>query len=190
MIRINLLPVRDLQKKERIRDQLLITALALVIVLLGCGGLYAFTMMKINSEKTAIETTEKEIRSLQKTLGKIAEFKKLQKELEGKLNVLQKLKENKSGPARMLDELSTAVNDKLWLISFAESNGVINIEGVGLNEQSVASFLQRLEASPYYQNVELSVTEQSSGRGMKLQKFKASCRIQEPPATLPLSSSK
>jgi type IV pilus assembly protein PilN len=146
--------------------------------------------MEISSEKAAIQKTESEINSLQKTLGKIAEFKKLQKELEGKLQVLQQLEQNKSGPARMLDELSTAINDKLWLISFTESHGKINIEGVGLNEQSVASFLQRLEASPNFQHVELSVTELSRGKNMKLQKFKATCEVQEHPVTVPASSSK
>ena len=190
MIRINLLPVRDLQKKEKIRDQLLIAALALVVVLLGCGGLYAFASMKISAEKNAIQTAENEIRNLQKTLGKIAEFKKLQKELEGKLGVLQKLKENKSGPARMLDELASSVNDKVWLISFVENNGAISIDGVGLNEQSVASFLQRLEASPNFRNVELSVTELTSGKGMRVQKFKATCRVQEATPIAQTASSK
>jgi len=182
MIRINLLPVRDLQKKEKIRDQLIGAVLALALVLLACGGLYAHATMKINSEKNTIQAAESEIRSLQKTLGKITEFRKFEKELREKLDVLEKLKENKSGPARMLEELSGATNDKMWLVSFTESNGGVSVEGVGLNEQSVASFLQRLEASPFFKNVELSVTELSSGKGLKLQKFKASCRIQEPSA--------
>jgi type IV pilus assembly protein PilN len=146
--------------------------------------------MEISSEKAAIQKTEGEIKNLQKTLGKITEFKKLQKELEDKLHILQQLEENKSGPARMLVELSTAINDKLWLTAFTESHGKINIEGVGLNEQSVASFLQRLEASSSFQNVELSVTELSRGKNMKLQKFKATCEVQEHPVTVQASSSK
>lgn len=182
MIRINLLPVRDLQKKEKIRNQLIAAVLAVGGVLLGCGGLYAYTSMNISAEKTAIQAADNEIKSLQKTLGKIAEFKNLQQELQAKLDVLKKLKENKSGPARLLDELAKAVPDKVWLTSFSESGSVYQMEGFGLNEQSVASFLQRLEASPVFKNVELTVTEQSSGKGrdgkgLKLQKFKATCKV-------------
>lgn len=178
MIRINLLPVRDLQKKEKIRDQIVVAALALGVVLLACGGLYAAAMMKIGSEKSDIKVIQTELDSLKVKLGKVAEFKKFQKELQDKLEVLKKLKEDKSGPARMLDELSKAMPEKVWLTAFNENDGSIHIEGVSLNEQDVASFLQRMEASPLFMNVELSVTEQSSGKGLKLQKFKASCKVE------------
>jgi type IV pilus assembly protein PilN len=180
MIYINLLPVRDVQKKEKLRYQILVAALSLGVVLLGCGGLYASVALKINSQKKSISQTQNEIKKLKKVIGEVKHFKKLQKELQGKLDVLQTLKESKSGPVHMLDELARAIPDKLWLTSFKESKGKITMGGIGLNEQVVAQFLQKLELSPYYKKVELSITEQKKNKQLKTQKFKVTCQSDSP----------
>jgi type IV pilus assembly protein PilN len=180
MIYINLLPLRDAQKKVRLRNQILVSVLSLAVVLMTCAGLYTSVSWKISDEKAAIARTRQEIRKLRKVIGEVRHFKDLQKELQGKLDVLAQLKESKFGPVHMLDELVRAVPDKLWLTSFKEQDGKINIDGVGLNEQAVAQFLLKLETSPYYQNVDLSITEQKSSQGLKSQKFKVSCNTESP----------
>jgi type IV pilus assembly protein PilN len=180
MIYINLLPVRDVQKKERLRNQVLVAALSLGVVLLGCGGIYTSVALKISSKKESIVRTQKEIKKLKKVIGEVRHFKKLKKELQGKLDVLAKLKESKSGPVHMLDELVRATPKKLWLTSFKESKGSITMNGIGLNEQAVAQFLQKLEMSPYYKKVELSITEQKKNKQLKIQKFKVTCQSENP----------
>ncbi|APG28921.1 hypothetical protein A7E78_14460 [Syntrophotalea acetylenivorans] len=180
MIRINLLPVRAAQKKARLQGQLIVLALVLALTSLVCGGLYTSVAVKISSEKKEITEIQKEINRLKKTLGEVAHFKELQKEFQGKLDVLAALKEKKTGPVHLLDELSRVLPDKLWLSSFKESKGAISIKGVGLNEATVARFMRDLETSPYYRQVVLKVTEQTKQGGMKLQKFEVSCLAETP----------
>ncbi|BCR04680.1 type IV pilus assembly protein PilN [Desulfuromonas versatilis] len=181
MIRINLLPVRAAQKKEQLKGQLVILTLALIAVAVGCGGVYASLAGRVNDEKAAIAQKEAEINQLRKAIGEVAHFKKLQAELRGKLDVLDQLKAGKSGPVHLLDELSSALPDKLWILSFKESGGAVSLTGVGLNEETVAQFLRNLEASPYYQKVELQVVEQMVQSGLKMQKFNVNCRVEAPP---------
>lgn len=181
MIRINLLPVKAAQKKEMLRGQLIILLLAVVVVLAGCIGVYASLLGKIEEEKAEIAKIENEINSLRKKIGEVGRIKKLQKELQGKLDVLGKIKEGQTGPVHLLDELRNALPDKLWITAFKESGGNISLQGVGLNEPTVAQFLQNLESSPYYQNVELKVIEQIPASGRKLQRFDVTCRAQTPP---------
>lgn len=180
MIRINLLPVRAAQKKARMQGQLILLVLSLVFVCLICGGLYTSVAVKISAEKKEIAEIDKEIMRLRKTLGEVAQFKKLQKEFQGKLDVLAKLKEKKTGPVHLLDELSRVLPEKLWLSTVKESGGGVSIKGVGLNEETVARFLRDLEASPYYQQVELKVTEQTKQGSLKLQKFDIFCQAETP----------
>jgi type IV pilus assembly protein PilN len=181
MIRINLLPVKAAQKKEMLRGQLIIVLLSVVIVLIGCGGVYAALQSRINSEKKKIDRIQTDISQLRRKIGEVSHFKKLQAELQGKLDVLDKLKEGKNGPVHLLDELSQSIPEKVWLDSFKESGGSVSVSGLGFSEESVAKFMQDLEASPYFQNVELKVIEQTSQGRLKLQKFQVSCRVQEPP---------
>lgn len=181
MIRINLLPVKAAQKKEQLRGQLVILLLCVVIAAAGCAAVYLSLTAKVSAAREENARKEAEINRLKSQIGEVGRFKKLQEELQGKLNVLEQLKEGQSGPVHLLDELSKAVPDKLWITSFKESGGAISLSGFGLNEETVAQFLRGLDASPYYQNVELQVVEQTAQGGLKLQKFDITCRVETPP---------
>lgn len=181
MIRINLLPVKAALKKEALRSQLIVLLLCVVVTAAGCASVYLSLLGKIADAAEENARKEDEISRLKSVIGEVGRFKKLQQELQGKLDVLDKLKEGQSGPVHLLDELSKAVPDKLWIVTFKESAGVVSIGGVSLNEETVAEFLRDLEASPYYKGVELQVVEQTSQGGSKLHKFDVTCRVEAPP---------
>jgi type IV pilus assembly protein PilN len=180
MIRINLLPVRAAQKKEQLRGQLVVLVLSVILVVVACAGVYLSMNLKIDGEQAAIEAKNKEIIRLRAAIGEVGRFKKLQEELRGKLEILDQLKANRSGPVRLLDELNRRVPAKLWITKFSEDSGNISISGVGLNEETVAEFMRSLEASAYYQNIVLKVTEQTKKDGIKLQRFDISAKSESP----------
>jgi type IV pilus assembly protein PilN len=180
MIRINLLPVRANQKKDKLRINIVVLVAVLLVTVAGCGVVYAALLSSISDERAAIAAKEAEIQSLKKAIGEVAQFKKLQEELRGKLEVLSKLKDAKTGPVQMLDSLGQVVPDKLWLTSFKESGGAISISGFGLNEETIAQFLRDLNDSPHFTGVELQVIEQSTQGGTRLHKFDLTCRAVRP----------
>jgi len=183
MIRINLLPVRAAQKKEKLRSHLSLLFLSIILLVAICGALYVQQMFAIDKIKQEIVTIDKKNAELQKTLGKVAGYEKKKHDLEKKLAVLKQLEEGRTGPVRLLDELSTALPplpDKVWLSKFTESGGSIALDGIGDNERSVARFMRNLDASPYYRNIELSVTQQTNIAGLKMQKFSLKCQTESP----------
>ena len=180
MIRINLLPVRAAQKKEHLRSQIVLLALSAVLMLAACAAIYVSLSVKVNGVKDDIQTKQAEVVRLKKAIGEVGRFKKLQADLRGKLDVLDQLKAKRSGPVRLLDELSNAMPDKVWIKSFSEKGGAVSISGTGLTEVNVADFLQRLEASPYYRGIELKVIEQKTEGGRKVERFSISCRTETP----------
>ncbi len=181
MIRINLLPVKAAQKKEKLRGQLVILLACVVIAAAGCGAVYLSLLNKVDTVKEENLSRENEINQLKKKIGEVGRVKKMKEELQGKLDILEKLKEGQSGPVHLLDELSGRMPDKLWINSFKSTGGAISISGFGLNEETVAEFLRDLEASPYYRNVELLVIEQATQAGLKLHKFDIAARVDSPP---------
>lgn len=185
MIRINLLPAKAAQKKEMLVGQMVVVVICLAVVLFGCFGVYYLLAGKVEAEKAEIAKKEREISRLTKAIGEVGRFKKMQEELQGKLDVLEKLKAGQTGPVHLLDELSRTVPERLWITSFKEAGGNISMNGVGFNEETVAGFLRDLENSPYYENVELKVIEQTSQGGLKLQRFDITCRAETPPEDAP-----
>ena len=180
MIRINLLPVRAAQKKEKLRAQLSVLFLCLLFVGVGCGALYVTKQMDIDGVKAEIKDIDRQNTALKKKLGEVADYEKKKKDVEQKLAVLNDLKAAKTGPVHLMDELSRALPDKVWLTDFTESGGKVSMSGIGETEMTVASFMKNLEKSPYYQGVELGVTEQKTVGGIKMQQFSLKCRTQKP----------
>lgn len=180
MIRINLLPVRAAQKKERIRSQLSVLVLSLVAVSIGCGAVYYRTMVKIGAKNAEVASVQSQISQLQKKIGEVSKYKKLQEDLKKKLGILQVLKEGRSGPVHLLDELNKVLPDKVWLTEFSVKSGGVDISGMAVDEKAVAGFMEGLERSPYYGNVELKEISQSVAKGIKLQKFSLTCKATQP----------
>lgn len=180
MIKINLLPVRESQKKEKLREQVVILAACAIFVVIGCAAAYATILTKISQKNGVISEQATNIDVLNRKIGEVEKVKKLQAELQSKLDILETLKANKTGPAHMLDELSAAIPERLWVVTFDSVAGVFNLDGIGLNEEVVATFLQQLESSPYYKNVELQSLEQATVNENKLQKFKIVAREEAP----------
>ena len=182
MIRINLLPVRAAQKKERLRSQIVILVLTVVFVVIVCVVADLSISSKIESVQADIQRKNAEIAQLKKVIGEVDRYKNLKATLQSKLDVLDQLKANRSGPVRLLDELSIAIPDKVWIDSFKEDGaGNISITGTGMNEETVADFLQRLESSPYYQGIELVVIQKKIIAGRETESFAINCKVETAP---------
>jgi type IV pilus assembly protein PilN len=181
MIKINLLPVRESQRKEKLREQVVVLIAAAIFVVVGCAAAYMTIQTKISAKNMEIAEQNSMVEQLKKQIGEVEKVKKLQAELQSKLDILGKLKANKTGPAHMLDELSVATPEKVWIESFDSVAGVVNLNGLGVNEEIVAIFLQQLESSIYYKNVELQSLEQATIDGHKLQRFKVVAKEESPP---------
>lgn len=177
MIKINLLPVRATKKKETAKQQLFL----FVIVLAACIGLafllYSYEMIKIKTTANDIERSTKEIQRLKTVIGEIDNIKKLQNEVKKKLDILDRLRKEKTGPAIRLAKLSEATPEKVWLSRYVESGGNVSISGIAFNEDLIAAFMRNLQASDEFINVELLVSEQLEISGVKAKKFDIACTL-------------
>jgi type IV pilus assembly protein PilN len=177
MIKINLLPVRASKKKETAKQQLFLFVLMLIILMVSAGLIYSTQLVKIKLTNNDIARSEKELSRLKTVIGEIDNIKKLQDEVKKKLDVLNRLRKEKTGPAIRLGKLSDATPEKLWLTKYSESGTTVSIGGIAYNEDIMAQFLRNLQASDEYANVELLVSEQAEMGGVKAKKFDVSCSL-------------
>lgn len=180
MIKINLLPTRAAKRKETARQQVVILAGSLVLVLLLALGTYSFFLIRINSTKSEISKAEQELTELKAKIGKIKELEKLKAEVTKKLNVLAQLRSERKGPVNRLMAISRAVPERLWLTRYSESGTTVTLSGVAFTEDLIADFMRSLEQSPDFMNVELVVSEQVMISGMKLKKFDLRFSLEPP----------
>lgn len=176
MIRINLLPVKAAQKKEMLKGQLMVLALAMIVTVGLCGAAYMYVVGQVEDLQQKVNQRQSDISQLQKAIKEVKDFEARQKDLRAKLNVLEKLKADRTGPVYLLDELYKAIPEKLWLTKFVEGNGRAQISGIGTSEEIVALFLRNLENSSSFDNVELKVTKQIEKDKIKFQQFDLTCK--------------
>ena len=172
MIKINLLPVRASKKKETVRQQVSVTVISVVGVLVVGLSLYAMLLAQISTAKTQIQTADADLKALKTKIGTIDNIKKLQADVKKKLDVLDKLRRGKTGPAARLAALSDSVPEKVWLTKYAENGNSVAVSGFALSEDLIAVFMKNLQSTGAFTNVELQVSEQSDiAGGLKAKRF-------------------
>lgn len=168
MIKINLLPEA---RSEKVARQPLVTFGGanlnnyIVIVLLLGGLAYAgITYWRLNSTMTRLDNEvaeqQREYDKLKDIIAEVESYKKRAAELERKINVIEQLKANQLGPVRIMDEVSKALPDLVWLTNMDLRGNVLTIKGQALNENAVANFIANLNASPFFAEPSLKVMAQ------------------------------
>jgi type IV pilus assembly protein PilN len=177
MIRINLLPYRASKKKETATQQFALMGVILAVTIVVLGVAYAITLGKISTTKEEITRSETELANLKKKIGEIDNLKKLQAEVQKKLDTLSQLRKEKTGPATRLARMSDIVPEKVWLTRYQESGLNVSLSGLAYSEELIAEFMRSIQASQEFGNVELQVSEQQEVGGVKLKKFDLTCVI-------------
>ena len=178
MLRINLLPVRQLKKRAKARNQIIsaIVALCSLLVLLGFVGIL---------QKRTISTTQATIADLTKKkedygpmLAEIERLKNQKQELERKTAVINKLRTESSITVRVLDEVAKNVdNSRLWLESLSQQGPSLSLTGVALDNETVAQFMDKLKASKVIVDVNLTSSSLKVISGRSLKSFVMTCSV-------------
>jgi len=155
MIKINLLPAKAVKRDTKNREFVIISVVALVAVAAVIIFLSTAQAAKLQAREDQIVKLKSEIEELQRKVKEVDAFKAKQEKLRQKIGIIEQLRKQKTGPVRILDDLSMKVPEEVWLTSYKEEGGLLRIVGNGIDDESISQFLQKLEASPYFQGVEL-----------------------------------
>jgi type IV pilus assembly protein PilN len=177
MIKINLLLARKEKKKVGMRKEFIVLILSVVLLVM----VLVFIQWRLEKEKddtlAQISTTKKEIAYYKSLTTEVTKAKEAQKTLQEKLNIINSLRKEKAGPAKVLDELSIDKPEKIHLESVKKEGSKLGIEGIALDDETIANFMTNLRKSKLFKNVDLIVSEQVEQSKLKLKKFILSCEI-------------
>ena len=177
MIKINLLLARKEKKKVGIRKEFIVLILSIVLLVVVLGGIQYLLEREKSDILAKISETKKEIAYYKSLTTEVLKAKEAQKILQDKLNVINALRKEKGIPAKVLDELSIDKPEKIHLESVRKDGSKLGIEGIALDDETIANFMTNLRKSKLFKNVDLVVSEQVEQSKIKLKKFILSCEI-------------
>lgn len=121
----------------------LIAAVALAV--LGSGYFWWSMSAEIADTQQKIEVAKAEVAKLQVEKAKKEELERKRKSFQDQVNLIERLKAQQGGPVRMLDEISKALPDFVWLTRIEQAGATIKITGEASNNNSIADFLNNLQ---------------------------------------------
>ena len=109
MIKINLLPVRASKKNAAGRTWIVVLLVVFGVSVAGNYWWLHLTDARVDEVKDRIARDRIENKKLEGVIGQVKDLKKAKDEMKQKLGVLNKLKDGRQGPVRMMDELASII---------------------------------------------------------------------------------
>lgn len=121
----------------------------------GLGLAYVVVMgLTLLSQRSQLEEeivkARLEADRLKSIIEEVKEYEDKKASLEAKIQLINALKTNQKGPVRLMDEISKALPDLVWLTVLDVSGNQITMRGKTLSPNAVATYLENLKKSPFF----------------------------------------
>src|SRR5580698_9685092 len=165
MPRINLLPWRDEQRKERqVQFLIALGGATLVAVLLAFLGYLMFNSM-IDGQQRRNDRLRAEIKSLDKQIEEINSLEQSKQNFIARMEIIEKLQRSRPEIVHVFDEIVKTVPDGTYLTSVKQTDQKFRFDGVAQSATRVSAFMRNIEASEWLQHPELQVVATDTASG-------------------------
>jgi len=172
MIRINLLPFRAARTKENVRRQVSIFFLMIGLLVVVLFVFYGYLASNEEDEKLKAEAVKQDLIKYTQQAKEVDAINKENEMLQKKIDIINDLEKVRKEPVSLLALLTDAiVEERMWLTSFDVKDNILGINGLALDEITVADFNKRLQASPMFSDATLKILKQSEAENVKLKSF-------------------
>jgi len=162
----------DEERESKINTGAILAAVLLTVGIIGF--LYFSQSSTLNNKKRELEEKRARKAELDVVLKTITQLEKTKARLDRKVKIISELKSRQHGAVRMMDEVSKAMPDMVWLTKLNFNNNLLKIEGVALNNELIANFINSLKASHYFYNEKFDGSNRKAKGGVDIFQFKLS----------------
>jgi type IV pilus assembly protein PilN len=198
MIRINLLQA----DRERARPktssifptQRVPLVGTLLVVVAALGVLWWWWMLSSRSSQldADIAAAQRETARLKTLIQQVEDFEKQKQQLQQRVSLIEELRQGQGAPVRLLDELSRALPEMLWLSELKQApTGELTISGRCVTLTALSDFVSNLERSGFFKRpVEIvdSQVESAAAPVGEVIKFSIKAQFELPGAPQPAAA--
>jgi type IV pilus assembly protein PilN len=150
MARINLLPWREEQRRERQRNfmsmLLLSSILGIVLVFMVGTGFD----QKISHQQARNDLIGQEIRKLEVRITKIGQLERTRARLISRKQVIERLQASRSTTVELLDNLSKSIPEGVTLSTIRQQGSNLALTGTSQSNARVSAYLRELELNSLF----------------------------------------
>lgn len=183
MVKINLLPHREVKRKQKQQAFFAMLALALVAgvatVVFG-GAVIDHRIQEQNGRNAFIQA---ENAKLDKEIGEVASLKQEIQALKARQKAVEDLQSDRNQPVHLMDELVKHVPEGIFLKSFKQTEQRVSMNGIAQSNERVSEFLRNLSNNSTWLHkpelVEIRAAQGAKG-GRRTYEFTVTVNIRRP----------
>ena len=153
----------------------------LILVLLA-GSLNGFYWYRLDRDSQSLakkmQVAEQKNRELADVKARYLERQREADNYKRRVDVIDQLRANQAGPVELLNTIGDVVNgtEAVWLSTMKDMGNSIDIEGMALSNDAVASLIQNLQKTGRFTSVEIKETVQDEQvKDMQAFQFTLTC---------------
>ncbi len=159
MPRINLLPWRDEERKERkLKFGVSLGAAAIGACLTAFVG-YLMMDSMVSAQESRNAKLKEEIAELDKQIEKINSLEADKARFIARMEVIEKLQRSRPEIVHIFDEIAKQLPDGVYLTAISQNGRRLKFEGVAQSSTRVSTFMRNLDTNTYLTKPELEVVE-------------------------------
>jgi type IV pilus assembly protein PilN len=166
MPRINLLPWRDEERKERKLKFLVALGGAAVGACLVAFVGYLLMDSMVSAQEARNEKLNEEIAVLDRQIEKINSLEADKARFISRMEVIEKLQRSRPEIVHIFDEIAKQLPDGVYLTSIQQNGQRIKFEGVAQSSTRVSAFMRNIDGSDYLKNPELEIVQTSRDKSV------------------------
>ena len=159
MIRINLLAVdRERVKRKAAASKFQIgnkITLACSAVVIGAVLFVGWWFWSLRGESQELDRqivdAEQQTVRLRSVIQQVQQFEQRRAQLQQRVTLIEQLRKGQTGPVHLLDQVSRALPESMWLVDLRQSGTEVLIEGRCTNLNALSDFVSALEGSNLFE---------------------------------------
>jgi type IV pilus assembly protein PilN len=165
MPRINLLPWREAERKQRRQEFIAGVAGALLLAGLIALGVRWQMGSAVDAQNERNQYLKAEIADLDKQIAEILDLEQKKKRLESRIQVIEQLERSRPEIVHIFDQLVRTLPDGVYLTGIKQTDRKLTIKGVAQSSTRVASYMRNLDASEWLKDPALDILEAKGSDG-------------------------
>lgn len=173
MIRVNLLPHREIRRKQQEKQFFAMCALVLGLGAAIWFAVHSYLGGQLEEQNGRNAFLTEEIKKLDKQIDEIKQLKEQTAALLARKKVVESLQANRSETVHLLDQLVRQLPDGVYLKRIDQKGTKVTINGFAQSNARVSTLMRNLEASPYLESPNLVEVKAVAGaeKGTRLNEF-------------------
>ena len=119
--------------------------LGFLLFAIGFGVWWWRLNSTIKDNEAQIREKEQRVAELEEIIKRVEEFERKEAELQRKIDVITDLKNNQRGPVEIMDEVSRALPELLWIDRLTQSSDLVTLDGRSFNTSAISTFLENID---------------------------------------------